>query len=244
MVRRKLARRETALRTLQDLQRANSELLGSLITALEAEKRRSEDLLRNILPEGVIARLDQGERVIADQVRCTSVVFSDFVGFTPIAAGMSASDLVTALNDLYSAFDSAAQRIGIEKIKTIGDAYLAASGLDGDTKAHADLAVEFALSIQDIARATPIAGRSWQVRVGVHSGPLTAGVIGTHKFAYDIWGDTVNVASRVQCVAGAGEVLVSEATRNLVSGPVRISECRDVELKGLGDSRLYRVDRQ
>jgi class 3 adenylate cyclase len=218
-------------------------LLGSLLTALEAEKQRSDDLLRNILPVGVIARLDRGDRVIADEIPSATVVFSDFVGFTPIAAGMTASDLVAALNELYSAFDRAAQRIGMEKIKTIGDAYLAVSGLDGEP-AHADQAAGFALAIQDIVVNTPIAGRPWGMRVGMHSGPLTAGVIGTHKFAYDIWGDTVNAASRVQGAANSGEVLVSAATRARLSGTFRVVDDRDVSLKGLGENRVYRIDRR
>ena len=240
---RALERREQMLRLLQEIQRGNSNLLGNLMREIEQEKEKSDGLLRNILPADVIERMGGGETTIADSVDCASVVFSDFKGFTAMSASMSARDLVTALNEIYSAFDSAAQRVGIEKIKTIGDAYLAASGLEDDGRDHAAIATEFALSIRDIVRETRLAGRSWQMRVGVHSGPLTAGVIGQHKFAYDIWGDTVNVASRVQDAAPANEVLVSTETAGLLDDDrFQLSDKAEVELKGKGLHGVFRVD--
>lgn len=239
---RRLARRERTLRDLQDLQRANSKLLARLLEELAAEKSRSEALLRNILPEDVIARLERSDTgLIADAIDSASVVFADFIGFTPRAARMSAPDLVTTLNALYSAFDDAAERAGVEKIKTIGDAYLAASGLHGAADDHADAAVDFALALGDIARSSEIAGGRWPVRVGVHSGPLTAGVIGKRKFAFDIWGDTVNVASRVQSASGENEVLVSDATAERLSSRFALGPAREIELKGRGVRRVYSV---
>ena len=239
---RRLLRCEQSLRLLQEVQRGNTNLLSSLLHEIEAEKAKSDGLLRNILPDDVIGRLNQGAETIADTVGSASVVFTDFVGFTTASAKMKASDLVARLNALYSAFDEAAQRAGIEKIKTIGDAYLAVSGLAGDEPDHAEKATGFALDVRDIVRAWNADGRSpWQMRTGVHSGGLTAGVIGRHKFAYDIWGDTVNVASRVQSVCPANEVLVSEATAAQLSPTVELADEQEVELKGRGCAKVFRV---
>lgn len=239
---RQLLRCEQSLRLLQEVQRGNTNLLSSLLHEIEAEKAKSDALLHNILPDDVIGRLNQGAETIADTIGSASVVFTDFVGFTTVSAKMSASELVARLNALYSAFDEAAQRSGVEKIKTIGDAYLAASGLAGDEPEHAERATRFALELRDIVRAWNADGRSpWQMRTGVHSGGLTAGVIGRHKFAYDIWGDTVNVASRVQSVCPANEVLVSEATAQQLSPSIALSDEHEVELKGRGRAKVFRV---
>ena len=243
LLRRQLLRSEQSVRLLQEVQKGNSKLLRSLLTGIEAEKEKSDLLLRNILPESVIERLSQGEEVIADSIDCATVVFSDFVGFTPISAKLTAQELVETLNGLYTAFDQAAQSIGIEKIKTIGDAYLAVSGLSGDQSDHAAIATDFALAIRDIiiGRSSTDDGTVWRMRVGVHSGPLTAGVIGQHKFAYDIWGDSVNVASRVQDACPPSEVLVSADTARLLPERFDLSEPQEVELKGRGRHRVYRV---
>ena len=240
---RALSRREQMLTLLQQIQRGNTRLLGNLLQEIELEKAKSDGLLRNILPEDVIARMGNGEVTIADSIESASVVFSDFKGFTAMSASMTAKDLVAALNEIYSAFDETAQRFGIEKIKTIGDAYLAVSGLEGDGRNHAAIAAEFALSIRDIVKERCLAERKWQMRVGIHSGPLTAGVIGRHKFAYDIWGDTVNVASRIQDAAPGNEVLVSVETANKLRGDsYQILEGAEVELKGRGSHTVYRLD--
>ncbi len=244
LLERKLLRSEQALRLLQDIQRGNTHLQKSLFSEIEAEKEKSDRLLQNILPLEAIRRLGQGETVIADSIDCATVVFSDLVGFTPASAEMSAEDLVRTLNDLYSAFDEAAQRHGVEKIKTIGDAYLAASGLTGDDPDHAATAADFALEIRDILLASHDEGsQPWRMRIGLHSGPLTAGVIGKHKFAYDIWGDTVNIASRIQSVCPPNEVLVSADTADLLPERFRLTDQGEVELKGRGQRRVFRVDR-
>ena len=244
LLQRRLLRSEQSLRLLQEIQRGNSNLLRSLLNGIEAEKEKSDGLLRNILPEDVIERLGGGQTTIADSVECASVVFADLVGFTPISATLTAQELVEALNDLYTAFDAAAQRIGIEKIKTIGDAYLAAAGLTGDQPDHAALATDFALAIRDLVHGRANGeGPAWRIRVGVHSGGLTAGVIGQHKFAYDIWGDTVNIASRVQSVCPPGEVLVSADTAALLPDSYALSDERQVELKGRGAYGVFRVER-
>ena len=241
---RKLRRSEQALQLLQGIQRGNTNLQKSLLREIEAEKEKSDRLLRNILPMGAIHRLSRGDTVIADSIDSATVIFSDLVGFTPASAKMSASALVRTINNLYSAFDDAAQRIGVEKIKTIGDAYLAATGLTGDQADHAKIATEFALEIRDIiCLANEDGSQPWRMRVGLHSGALTAGVIGKHKFAYDIWGDTVNIASRIQSVCPPGEVLISAFTADLLSDRFHLADQGEVELKGRGTHQVYLVDR-
>ncbi len=245
LLERKLQRSEQALQLLQDIQRGNTHLQKSLLNEIGAEKEKSDRLLRNILPPDAIRRLGEGEQVIADSIDCATVVFSDLVDFTPTSAKMSAAELVRTLNDLYSAFDDAAQRCGVEKIKTIGDAYLAASGLAGDEKDHAEIATNFALEIKGILLSSKNAGsQPWRMRIGLHSGGLTAGIIGKHKFAYDIWGDTVNIASRIQSVCPPDAVLVSADTASLLPGRFRLTDQGEVELKGRGKRRVFLVERK
>ena len=242
---RKLLRSEQALRLLQDIQRGNTHLQKSLLNEIEAEKEKSDRLLRNILPPDAIRRLGEGASVIADSIDCATVVFSDLVDFTPTSAKMSAAELVRTLNDLYSAFDDVAQRCGVEKIKTIGDAYLAASGLAGGEENHAEIATAFALEIRDILLSSQTAGaQPWRMRIGLHSGGLTAGVIGKHKFAYDIWGDTVNIASRIQSVCPPDAVLVSADTAALLPDRFHLTDQGEVELKGRGKRQVFRVERR
>ena len=245
LLERKLLRSEQALRLLQDVQRGNTHLQKSLLNEIEAEKEKSDRLLRNILPPDAIRRLVEGEAVIADSIDCATVVFADLVDFTPTSAQMSAAALVRTLNDLYSAFDDAAQRCGVEKIKTIGDAYLAASGLAGGEENHAEIAASFALEIRDILLSSKQAGsQPWRMRIGLHSGGLTAGVIGKHKFAYDIWGDTVNIASRIQSVCPPDAVLASTDTADLLPDRFRLTDQGEIELKGRGKRRVFRVERR
>ncbi len=244
LLERKLLRSEQALRLLQEIQRGNTHLQKSLLNEIEAEKDKSDRLLQNILPLEAIRRLGEGETLIADSIESATVVFSDLVGFTPASAKMSAPELVRTLNALYSEFDDSAQSCGVEKIKTIGDAYLAASGLGAEQSDHAEIATDFALEIRDILRSSKKDGsQPWRMRIGLHSGALTAGVIGKHKFAYDIWGDTVNIASRIQSVCPPDEVLVSADTADLLRGRFRLTDEGEVELKGRGKRRVFRVDR-
>ncbi len=240
---RRLTRCEQAIRLLQELQHGNTNLLSSLLNEVESAKARSDELLRNILPQDVIDRLEDGAKTIADGVEEASIVFSDFVGFTTLSSRITPQELVETLDGYYSAFDDAAQSRGVEKIKTIGDAYLAATGLSGGQEAHAEAAAAFALEMRDIVVARSAASSDgWQMRVGLHSGPLTAGVIGKHKFAYDIWGDTVNIAARVQSVCRPGEVTVSAAIAERLNADFRLGAGREVELKGRGSYRVFTLD--
>ena len=197
-----------------------------------------------MLPEAIVERLAAGETRIADRHESVAVVFSDFVGFTEVSSQLRPAVLVDELNALFSAFDAACEQFGVEKIKTIGDAYLAASGLDTrraarrlrdrvrpDPAAHVAAAADLALAMRDaVAAADP----RWRVRIGIHAGPVVAGVLGTKKFVYDVWGDTVNVASRLETAAEPGTILVSEAVASALGDAFDLRSVGPVDLKGKG----------
>lgn len=179
---------------------------------IEQEVRRSDDLLRRVLPGEIAARLRSGETVIADQIEDASVIFADIVGFTALTKGMHAYEVVSCLNQLFSKFDDLAASEGVEKIKTIGDCYMAVSGAPAPRSDHARCAARLALAMTETAaRLGSMFPLPIEIRVGVHSGPVMAGVIGRQRFAYDVWGDTVNTAARLQSLCKPGRVLVSAA---------------------------------
>lgn len=209
-------------------------------TAIEREKAESERLLLNVLPASVSFRLKQGEYPIADSFPSVSVVFADIVGFTPLSARLSAGEVITLLSELFTHFDDLVVERSLEKIKTIGDAYMAVGGLPEPMEGHAETAIDLALAM---IAATGSAGR-WPhlaIRVGVHSGPAAGGVIGSRKFAYDVWGDTVNVASRLEQAGLPGKVHVSEQTRILASSRYGFEARGSVELRGLPAMTTYFV---
>ena len=227
---RRLARLESNLESLEAIRDTNAGVLDRLIRDLEAERARSRELLLNVLPEAIVERLAAGETRIADRHESVAVVFSDFVGFTEVSSQLRPAVLVDELNALFSAFDAACERFGVEKIKTIGDAYLAASGLQGPAS-HIAAAADLALAMRDaVAAADP----RWRVRIGVHAGPVVAGVLGTKKFAYDVWGDTVNVASRLEAATQPDTILVSDAVASSLSNGFQLRPVGPVELKGKG----------
>lgn len=200
-------------RVVSALRRRSLRALEAEYTAkIEKEKRESDVLLRNILPAEIAARLRGGETNIADSFDEAAVIFADVVGFTAITARMKAYEIVACLNRLFSEFDRLAEDHGVEKIKTIGDSYMAVAGVPFARSAYALDAARFAVEIVTVTKRlqaslpVPIA-----IRVGAHSGPVTAGVIGTRKFAYDIWGDTVNIASRLEQASQPNRVLMSAA---------------------------------
>ena len=214
------------------------------LAQLDAEKRRAEALLANILPAAVIARLGRGERTIADRIEPVTVLFADIVGFTRIAARLSPVRLVADLDRLVSAFDALAVELGVEKIKTVGDAYLAVAGVPETRPDHADAAAELALRMTEAAAAlAPDLGADYRLRVGLHSGPVLAGVIGRRKFSYDVWGDTVNIASRLQQLAAPDAITISDATRAQLTGAVRSEPLGEVELRGRGRFATFRLAR-
>lgn len=214
------------------------------LAQLDAEKRRAEALLANILPAAVIARLAKGERTIADRIEPVTVLFADIVGFTRLAARLSPIRLVADLDQLISAFDALAVELGVEKIKTVGDAYLAVAGVPETRPDHAQAAAELAIRMIEASTAlAPGLGAEYRLRVGLHSGPVLAGVIGRRKFSYDVWGDTVNIAARLQQLAAPATVTLSEATRAILPSPYRTEPLGEVELRGRGRFATFRLGR-
>jgi class 3 adenylate cyclase len=211
------------------------------LSRLRAENERSDALLRNILPSPIIPRLNAGETVIADGFENVSILFADLVGFTPAAALITPSQLVDRLNRIFSKFDLLALQLGVEKIKTMGDAYMAATGLPEPRPDHAKIIAQFGLGMLEILRQISDAdeGSPVQMRIGIHTGPVIAGVIGHHKFSYDVWGDTVNVASRLEASSLPGRIQVSEAARGLLSGRYKFEPRGQVKLKGRGYSETF-----
>jgi adenylate cyclase len=207
---------------------------------LGSERARSERLLLNVLPAPIADRLKRQEPVIADRFDAVSVLFADIVGFTPLSVGMSAEELVAMLDGLFARLDEMTQRRGLEKIRTIGDAYMVAAGVPSPRDDHAPVLVDLGL---DMLRAAGdgSAGHPLQLRVGISSGPAVAGVIGRTKFQYDIWGDTVNTASRMESHGVPGRIHVSESTRLLIEDAY-VCEARGViDVKGKGPMRTYLV---
>jgi class 3 adenylate cyclase len=206
--------------------------------ALAAEREKTEALLYNVLPQAVVARLKSGHAV-ADSFSDLSVVFADLVGFSSLSKRLSPGHLVRLLNDFFSAADRCAERHGMEKVKTIGDAYLAVCGGMASAERDARAAVAFARDlvgeVQAMARETGIA---LEVRIGVHTGPVVGGVIGSTRLAYDYWGETMNLASRLQGIAPPNGIAVSEATYFQTRGLLDFAPQREL-LKGLGETDVY-----
>ena len=205
------------------------------IADLEQEKRRSEALLLNILPQKIVDRMRGGEMVIADRVLEATILFCDLVGFTTISHELPADRVIDILSKIFSDFDRLASEHGVEKIKTIGDAYMVAAGIPEPQTDHASRIAELALrmleAVDDIAVVTDV---KLQARIGVHTGPIVAGVIGTHKFAYDVWGDTVNTASRMESHSLPGRIQISAATRDLLGDRFNFENRGIIDVKGKG----------
>ena len=201
---------------------------------------RSDALLLNILPAPIADRLKQQPGTIADSFPSVTVLFADIVGFTPLAARMSGPEVVNVLNDIFSLFDHSADQHGVEKIKTIGDAYMVVGGLPPTGADHAGAVCDLALEMQaDLEAYSFATGMDISIRIGIHTGPAVAGVIGRKKFAYDIWGDTVNTASRMESHGVAGRIQVSDATYRLVADRYRFEDRGVIALKGRGEVRAW-----
>ena len=210
--------------------------------ALAREKAKSDRLLHTMLPASIADRLRDEQQVIADAFADATVIFADLVGFTPIGSEMAPADLVTVLNRLFGRFDELAAHHGLEKIKTIGDGYMAVGGVPLPVEDHADRAVRFALDIHRITDELAVElGMPLRLRVGIHSGPLVAGVIGRDKLAYDLWGDTVNVASRMESQGLPGRVQISEVTAQRLTTSVGLEPRGTIEVRGRGPMRVLLV---
>ena len=201
-----------------------------------AAEARVDELLTNGIPRTIADRLRRGERRIAESYRETSVVFADIVGFTPWAQRTPPEQVVALLDDLFSRFDALAATHGLEKIKTVGDAYMAAAGLPGSNPDHVRAAADLALSMR---AAVEEAGEPWRVRIGLHSGPVAAGVIGTTKFVYDLWGDAVNIASRLESTAPPGQIQVSAGVAAVLGDDFELEPRGFVDLKGKGSTETH-----
>jgi len=195
---------------------------------------QSERLLRNILPSEVAQRLKDQESIIADEFVSASVLFTDVVGFTPMSADMTPAQLVGMLDEVFSEIDRLVDERGLEKIKTVGDEYMVAAGVPDPRLDHAVVLCDLALAIRDMAAQRTFAGRRISFRTGINSGPVVAGIIGMKKFSYDLWGDAVNVAARMETSSDPGEIQLTEATYRLVSDVFRCDRKGAVDVKGKG----------
>ncbi|MGQ0442684.1 MAG: adenylate/guanylate cyclase domain-containing protein [Methylophilaceae bacterium] len=207
---------------------------------LSLEQARSEKLLLNILPKSIAERLKDNDMRIADSHESVTVLFADIVGFTKLTASMPPAELVELLSQLFSRFDLLAAQHGLEKIKTIGDGYMVVGGAPMDLEGHANVIANLALEMQQaLTMFNAQTGNSLEMRVGISSGAVVAGVIGTSKFAYDLWGDPVNMASRMEQTALPGSIQVSEATYKLIQNDHQLEARGLVQIKGKGEINTY-----
>ncbi len=207
---------------------------------LEEAQAQSERLLLNILPAPIAERLKRSESSIADGFENVTVMFADIVGFTRLAGVMAPAEIFALLNRLFSRFDDLTERSGVEKIKTIGDAYMVAGGLGRGTADYTRTIAELALALQDtVTKEFSVEGMPLKLRVGIATGPVVAGVVGTRKFIYDLWGDTVNLASRITDECPVGAIQLDETTRVRLRDFFEFQPPRTLELRGKGQTRVY-----
>jgi adenylate cyclase len=210
------------------------------VERIELERQRYETLLRNILPGEIVARLNNGEVVIADRVEEATILFADLVGFTGVASRVTPAVLVDSLNRIFSAFDSLCRGLQIEKIKTIGDAYMAAAGLPLPRPDHAEVIADFALAmLNELEAVNATLAEPFQIRIGIHTGSVVAGVIGSHRFLYDIWGDAVNLASRLESHSLPGRIHVSARTSEMLTSRYEIEPRGLINLRGIGKVKTF-----
>jgi guanylate cyclase len=213
---------------------------NAALTALRAEQEKSEALLLNILPRPIAERLKASTQPIADHFSSASIVFADVVNFTPLAQGLPPEQLVGILDRLFTRFDVLVERHGLEKIKTIGDCYMAAAGVPTPRPDHARRAAYLALEMRDALATSAVAGRQdLELRIGINSGPVVAGVIGTKRFLYDLWGDAVNAASRMESQGTPGEIQITRATYEMVKDEFVCRRRGTIAVKGMGQMETW-----
>jgi class 3 adenylate cyclase len=210
------------------------------LAALEREQARSEGLLLNILPSPIAERLKAGNKTIADGYAEATILFADLVGFTRMSTTVSPEQLVAMLNRLFSRFDELSGRFGVEKIKTIGDAYMACAGVPLQRADHADAIADMALAMREaLLEHNKEFGSNLQIRIGINTGPVVAGVIGLKKFIYDLWGDTVNLASRMESNGVPDRIQVSATTWEHLRDRYDFEARGDIDVKGIGSVKAY-----
>jgi len=203
-------------------------------------QQQSDDLLHNILPDEIATRLKTDTSMIADDFPQASVLFADVVGFTPMSSTMTPPQLVGLLNSVFTKFDEFAEELGCEKIKTIGDEYMVAAGVPVPRPDHAEAIAELALRIRDHMANHDFEGRRLEMRIGIHSGPVVAGIIGTHKFCYDLWGDTVNTASRMESGGIPGQIQATPDMYELLQcNGYRFEPRGTIDVKGKGPMNTW-----
>ncbi len=228
---------------------AHSENLEDMVklrtSQLTEEKATSDRLLLNVLPAPIAERLKHGESLIVDRFDAVSVMFADIAGFTAMSARTSPEALVTMLNELFSMFDKLAEQHGLEKIKTIGDAYMVVAGIPYPIADHATAIAHMALDMQaGIEAYAKRTGTELSIRIGIHTGSVVAGVIGTKKFIYDLWGDTVNTASRMESSGLPGRIQVTETTQKLIADQFELEPRGPIEVKGKGTMNTFLLVKQ
>jgi class 3 adenylate cyclase len=221
----------------------NRAILNATQQALDKEAARSESLLLNILPKSIAERLKNSTELIADRVPEASIVFADLVGFTEVSRKMDAEQLVSMLNEIFLGFDRAAKRLGLEKIKTIGDAYMVVAGVPEPRADHVQAAGEMALAMQMHLEALSSRNPDLRLRIGIHTGAVIAGVIGENKFSYDLWGDNVNIASRMESHGLPGRIHVSEAFVRAARDKWHFEARGSIDVKGQGPMNTYFLSR-
>jgi len=223
-----------AYRRLLERNAAFAQLEQSL-AELGREREKSERLLRSILPESIAERLKEGEATIAESFPAVTVLFADLCGFTEFSEHVEPRQVIALLDEIFSSFDHLAHAHGVEKIKTIGDAYMAVSGLPVPRPDHAEAMAVMAIGMQEAFRSVMRSrGLALELRIGMHSGPVAAGVIGRQKFTYDLWGDTVNLASRMESHGEPSRIHVSPTTRALLGEAFRFADRGEIQVKGRG----------
>jgi adenylate cyclase len=213
---------------------------NAALRALRAEQEKSEALLVNVLPSSIAERLKGASQSIADHIDSASILFADVVDFTPLARRLAPPEVVGMLDHLFSHFDTLVERHGLEKIKTIGDCYMAAAGVPDPRTDHARRAALLALDMRDAVTTTGIAGDlGLKLRIGINSGPVVAGVIGTKRFLYDLWGDAVNVASRMETNSTPGEIQITRTTYELLKDEFECTPRGTIDVKGKGPMETW-----
>ncbi len=207
----------------------------------EAERLRhqADRLLLNILPSEVAQTLKQSSQIIAEDFAQASVLFADIVNFTVLSSRMAPAQVVKMLNEVFSHFDELTEDYGLEKIKTIGDCYMVAAGVPRPRYDHAQALANLALDIQAFSKNYTLDGEPLGFRIGINSGPVTAGVIGRKKFIYDLWGDVVNTASRMESHGQSGQIQITQATYDLIHQQFNCQCCGELSIKGKGRMTVY-----